>query len=247
MWAKCKKGGLELCGIETIYLRLPVRFTRVKRLNDIPFGYATSQSGVSITQITRMKNFHQMTDISSTADSPQSLVAEINESKMRNKWLHMYFPTLDPSQACIADFSCALNQDYLRQGRMYITTDNICFHSFIGPTKLILPIKDIEEIIPKSVLMIPTAILVHTKDQRYEFTSFIFRDKCIRYLNTIRKKLTQPVIEPQQNEKVKQWKDKEIDPLVMMDIKWIFGLGCVILLYQLVLLFRISKMAYSTY
>jgi hypothetical protein len=179
------------------------------------------------------------------SNPPQNLVTEINESKTRNKWLHMYFPSLDPSQVCVADFSCALHQDYLRQGRLYLTTEFLCFHSFIGPTKLIVPIAEIKEIIPKSVFMIPTAMMIHTENQKYELTSFIFRDKCIKVLKTIQRSFVR--VESDVVKKYKVKKQAGLDPGVILDFKYVLGLGCVVLLYQLMLLYRTTSIAYSSF
>jgi hypothetical protein len=197
-----------------------------------------------------LKNFTtKITDLESTTSTP-TILTQINDSKTRNKWLHMYFPQL-PSQSCLADFSCAYVQDYLRQGRLYLTADYLCFHSFIGPTKLTIPIGQITKIEPKSVLMIPTAIVVHA-DKEYEFTSFLFRDRCIKYIETIRRR---PRPESDSSNSSVFWEPKEKRPLseespqvqLLIDIRWIVGFGVLVLLYQCILLYRIWVLARTSY
>jgi hypothetical protein len=196
-----------------------------------------------------LKNFTtKITDLESTTSTP-TILSQINDSKTRNKWLHMYFPQL-PSQSCLADFSCAYVQDYLRQGRLYLTADYLCFHSFIGPTKLTIPIHQITKIEPKSVLMIPTAIVVHA-DKEYEFTSFLFRDRCIKYIETIRRR---PKTESDSSSSV-FWEPKEKRPLTVeqvqvelpIDVRWIAGFGGLVLFYQCILLYRIWVLARTTF
>jgi hypothetical protein len=75
--------------------------------------------------------------------------------------------------------SCAWERDILWQGRMYITTSAICFYAkiFGNEVKKSIDFNEITEIEKAyTVGLFPNAIRVHTKNQRYFFTSFLKRD-----------------------------------------------------------------------
>ena len=118
------------------------------------------------------------------------VIDEINRQKWRNRYtclyrfrlitrhVHRHFSgDLPAEEICIADFSCALEKKgLLRQGRLYFTQQFICFHSPIGPTKLIIHVADIQRVLPKMQVMLPTSIQVELVDEsRLLFCSFIFR------------------------------------------------------------------------
>jgi hypothetical protein len=48
-------------------------------------------------------------------------------------------------------------------------------------------ISNLKKIIPKAVLMLPTSIRLETTDQPWELSSFLFRDNCVRTLESLRK------------------------------------------------------------
>lgn len=79
-----------------------------------------------------------------------------------------------------SDYSCALQKDILLQGRIYVTQNYLCFHAniFGWETNLTLKWKDVASIAKeKTALVIPNAILISTKSDKYFFTSFVSRDK----------------------------------------------------------------------
>lgn len=84
------------------------------------------------------------------------------------------------TQYFFPDYSCALQKEILVQGRIYVTQNYLCFHAniFGWETNLTLKWKDVASIAKeKTALVIPNAILISTKSDRYFFTSFVSRDK----------------------------------------------------------------------
>ena len=126
------------------------------------------------------------------------VIDEINETKNRNRMMRSHFREMIPSdQVCIAgiyrikvDFSCALMKNgLLRQGRLYVTIEYLAFHSFIAKTKEVMSISSIKSIIPKTVMLLPTSMIIETFDdgEMWELGSFLFRDNCIKTIETLRK------------------------------------------------------------
>lgn len=80
----------------------------------------------------------------------------------------------------ILDYSCALQREILAHGRMFVSQHYLCFHAniFGWETFLSLKWRDVTAITKeKTALVIPNAILVHTKTEKYFITSFAARDK----------------------------------------------------------------------
>ena len=118
-------------------------------------------------------------------------VDEINASKHRNVMMRSHFGDRIPAdQCCIADFSCALVKNgLLRQGRLYVTVEYLAFHSFIAKTKEILPICNIKSITPKSIMLLPTGLIIEAYEEAdsWELGSFLFRDNCLKTIETLRR------------------------------------------------------------
>jgi hypothetical protein len=118
--------------------------------------------------------------------SDQETLMELNQHKRRNKNMHYYFPDLPTDEVCIADFSCALQRDLLiRHGRLYIGKQFVCFHSPIANTKWKIHVSEIEAVIPKTILMVPTALLIETEAESVLLMSFAYRQNCIRTLHAV--------------------------------------------------------------
>ncbi|KAI9291219.1 GRAM-domain-containing protein [Neoconidiobolus thromboides FSU 785] len=99
--------------------------------------------------------------------------------KKRNIDFHINFPSLPLDDILIEDYHCALQKDILVTGRLYLTSERICFHSnlFGWVNHTIIPFKHIVSLQKRSTaFVIPNAIQIITLDQKYFFTSFMARD-----------------------------------------------------------------------
>lgn len=79
-----------------------------------------------------------------------------------------------------ADYSCALQKDILHHGRLYVTQNFLCFYAniFGWETNVTIKWKDVAAITKeKTALVIPNAVLICTRNEKYFFTSFAARDK----------------------------------------------------------------------
>ncbi|KAK6119351.1 hypothetical protein DH2020_046907 [Rehmannia glutinosa] len=92
---------------------------------------------------------------------------------------------LPPDEALIQDFNCALQENFLLQGHMYLFVHCICFYSnlFGFETKKIIPFREITSVRrAKAVAVFPTAIEIIAAEKKYFFTSFLF-DEAFKLIN----------------------------------------------------------------
>lgn len=98
--------------------------------------------------------------------------------RLQDQILHMIFGA--DSGRMVADFSCAYEKHFLKQGRLYVSTRFLCFYSnlFGFEEKLRIPYADIVAVRrEKTALVIDNAIYVTTSDStEYQFRSFWDRD-----------------------------------------------------------------------
>ncbi|PKU37992.1 gram domain-containing protein 1c [Limosa lapponica baueri] len=88
--------------------------------------------------------------------------------------------------SCV-DYACALQKDILLQGRLYLSENWLCFHSniFRWETTISIALKDITFMTKeKTARLIPNAIQIATKGEKFFFTSFSARDRS--YLSIFR-------------------------------------------------------------
>ena len=95
------------------------------------------------------------------------------------------FSDLPAEEVLIADYFCALDRDFLRQGRLFITSRHLCFHASIFgflETRVQLPwtlVTNLKK--KKTVKVIPNAIKVEcaasSGQPPLRFCSFFARDK----------------------------------------------------------------------
>ncbi|KAI9207402.1 uncharacterized protein BJ171DRAFT_297084 [Polychytrium aggregatum] len=103
----------------------------------------------------------------------------------KNRELHRLFKSIDENDLYVDDFSCALQKDILIQGKLFITTSNLCFYAnIIGfITTLVIPFADISSMEKKmAAFIVPNAILVKTRQTKYFFTTFISREKAFEIM-----------------------------------------------------------------
>ncbi|KAJ1694706.1 hypothetical protein LUZ63_011404 [Rhynchospora breviuscula] len=98
---------------------------------------------------------------------------------------------LPNDEVLLQDFSCALHENILLQGNMYLFLRHICFYSNIlgYETKLIyliqktIPLNEITSVRKaKTAVFIPNAIEITAGGKKYFFGSFFFRDEVYRLI-----------------------------------------------------------------
>ncbi|XP_057808329.1 protein VASCULAR ASSOCIATED DEATH 1, chloroplastic [Salvia miltiorrhiza] len=93
---------------------------------------------------------------------------------------------LPSDEVLIQDFNCALQENFLLQGHMYLFGHYICFYSnlFGFETKKVIPFNEITSLRrAKAVAVFPTAIEIIAGGKKYFFTSFLFRDEAYKLIN----------------------------------------------------------------
>ncbi|XP_056647919.1 protein Aster-B-like isoform X1 [Diorhabda sublineata] len=118
-----------------------------------------------------------------------------SRGKKKSSWFNSLYPTTYKSKSevykklfkdvpdderLVVDYSCALQKDILHHGRLYVTQNYLCFYAniFGWETNLTLKWKDVASITKeKTAIVIPNAILISTKGDKYFFSSFVARDK----------------------------------------------------------------------
>ncbi|XP_064918961.1 protein Aster-C isoform X2 [Columba livia] len=107
--------------------------------------------------------------------------------KYRSEEFKRQFSHLPESERLIVDYACALQKDILLQGRLYLSENWLCFHSniFRWETTISIALKDITFMTKeKTARLIPNAIQIATKGEKFFFTSFSARDRS--YLSIFR-------------------------------------------------------------
>ncbi|KAM9566467.1 protein Aster-C isoform 7-T8 [Guaruba guarouba] len=107
--------------------------------------------------------------------------------KYRSEEFKRQFSHLPDSERLIVDYACALQKDILLQGRLYLSENWLCFHSniFRWETTISIALKDITFMTKeKTARLIPNAIQIATKGEKFFFTSFSARDRS--YLSIFR-------------------------------------------------------------
>ncbi|XP_050300995.1 protein Aster-B-like [Anthonomus grandis grandis] len=113
--------------------------------------------------------------------------------KKKSSWFNSLYPTyksrsedfkklfdVPADERLVVDYYCALQKDILIQGHLYTTQNYLCFYAniFGWETNLTLKWKDVAAITKeKTALVIPNAVLICTKTEKYFFTSLMQRDK----------------------------------------------------------------------
>ncbi|KAL0429131.1 UNVERIFIED_CONTAM: protein VASCULAR ASSOCIATED DEATH 1, chloroplastic [Sesamum radiatum] len=121
----------------------------------------------------------------SPAPSPSTQLDSQTQSPSRVEEYRQLF-RLPPDEVLIQDFNCALQENFLLQGHMYVFVHYICFYSnlFGFETKKIIPFHEITSVRrAKAVAVFPTAIEIMAGSKKYFFTSFLFRDEAFKLIS----------------------------------------------------------------
>eukprot|EP00898_Chlorokybus_atmophyticus_P004158 jgi/Chlat1/4743/Chrsp308S00816 len=95
---------------------------------------------------------------------------------------------IEPGEALVEDFACALSSRILLQGRLYLFSEHACFYSniFGYETNIKIPFRDITAIKKaKLSYVFPNAIEVHAFGKKRLFASFLFRHEAYNSLTTL--------------------------------------------------------------
>ncbi|KAK7350448.1 hypothetical protein VNO77_09100 [Canavalia gladiata] len=93
---------------------------------------------------------------------------------------------LPPEEVLIEDFNCALQENILIQGHMYLFVNFICFYSniFGFETKRIIPFPEVTSVRrAKTAGLFPNAIEIATESKKHFFASFLSRDEAFKIIN----------------------------------------------------------------
>ncbi|TKY68923.1 VASCULAR ASSOCIATED DEATH protein 1 [Spatholobus suberectus] len=93
---------------------------------------------------------------------------------------------LPPEEVLIEDFNCALQDNILIQGHMYLFVNFICFYSniFGFETKRIIPLPEVTSVRrAKTAGIFPNAIEILAGNRKYFFASFLSRDEAFKIIN----------------------------------------------------------------
>ncbi|MED6196207.1 GRAM domain-containing protein [Stylosanthes scabra] len=93
---------------------------------------------------------------------------------------------LPPDEVLIEDFNCALQENILIQGHMYLFVNFICFYSniFGFETKRIIAFPEVTSVRrAKTAGLFPNAIEILAGNRKYFFASFLSRDDAFKIIN----------------------------------------------------------------
>ena len=101
---------------------------------------------------------------------------------------------IDSGEIVLDDFSCALSDLILLQGKLFITDKKLVFYSWFNNTTLFgktimeIPLTDIIYLDKKYNLIFDNSIIVKTNKTELFLTSFIQRDKCFKKIFSLLEK-----------------------------------------------------------
>ncbi|XP_071715680.1 protein VASCULAR ASSOCIATED DEATH 1, chloroplastic [Rutidosis leptorrhynchoides] len=121
---------------------------------------------------------------SSTSSPKPNRLLEFQPSLRSEEYRQLF--RLPPEEVLIQDFNCALQENFILQGHMYLFVHHICFYSnlFGFETKKIIAFDEITSVNrAKTAGIFPTAIELTASDKKYFFTSFLSRDEAFKLIN----------------------------------------------------------------
>ncbi|GMG21598.1 unnamed protein product [Ambrosiozyma monospora] len=108
-------------------------------------------------------------------------------TEKRQDSFHQLFPNIPHTELLIEDFTCAYRKDILIQGKLYLSENNVSFHSgILGlATHFSIPLTKVLSLKKRKTIGIPNAIQFSTLHDKYVFASFIARDVAIELISKI--------------------------------------------------------------
>ncbi|XP_026782564.1 GRAM domain-containing protein 2B isoform X1 [Pangasianodon hypophthalmus] len=106
-----------------------------------------------------------------------------------NKTFHKLFPDIPESEDLLHAYICALQREVPYHGRLYITENNVCFHSsvLLKATKVVIPVSNITVLKKQNTaLLVPNALSIRSNlGEKYLFVSLRNREGCYKLLRTV--------------------------------------------------------------
>ncbi|KAG7327495.1 hypothetical protein KOW79_009101 [Hemibagrus wyckioides] len=106
-----------------------------------------------------------------------------------NKTFHKLFPDIPESEDLLHAYICALQREVPYHGRLYITENNVCFHSsvLLKATKVVIPVSNITVLKKQNTaLLVPNALSIRSNlGEKYLFVSLRNREGCYRLLRSV--------------------------------------------------------------
>ncbi|KAK4269944.1 hypothetical protein QN277_023036 [Acacia crassicarpa] len=112
--------------------------------------------------------------------------AEIESPEILKSEEYRLLFRLPPEEVLIEDFNCALQENILIQGHMYLFVNFICFYSniFGFETKRVIPFDEVTSVRKaKTAGLFPNAIEIFAGSKKYFFASFLSRDEAFNIIN----------------------------------------------------------------
>jgi len=141
-----------------------------------------SSSGKSLSKMSNHPSTSSMTSYGSEKRKKKSWMQNAINPTYRSRCedLRKNFPGLPAEETLIVDYSCALQKDILVHGRLYVTTNFLCFYAniFRWETAVTIRWREVTAMTKeKTALVIPNAVQICTGNEKHFFTSFAARDK----------------------------------------------------------------------
>ncbi|XP_016312051.1 GRAM domain-containing protein 3 [Sinocyclocheilus anshuiensis] len=109
--------------------------------------------------------------------------------KSHNKTFHKLFPEVPETEDLEHVHTCALQKEVIYHGKMYLSSQHICFHSsvLLKDTKVMIHMSSVQSIKKKhTAKIVPNAIAVITTDgHKYLFVLFLNREACFKLLQSL--------------------------------------------------------------
>ncbi|KAL2892550.1 Protein VASCULAR ASSOCIATED DEATH 1 chloroplastic [Bienertia sinuspersici] len=152
----------------------------------------SSQNMVSSSSLSPPRQSSE--DTSNSPDHPDRMSRALSFSRnadsqssdlLRSEEYRQLF-RLPSEEVLLQDFNCALQENILLQGHMYLFEHYICFYSniFGFETKKIIPFQDVTCVRrAKTAGIFPNAIEIATPEKRHFFASFLSRDDAFKLIS----------------------------------------------------------------
>ncbi|XP_016103760.1 GRAM domain-containing protein 2-like isoform X3 [Sinocyclocheilus grahami] len=112
-----------------------------------------------------------------------------NSFKSHNKTFHKLFPEVPETEDLEHVHTCALQKEVIYHGKMYLSSQHICFHSsvLLKDTKVMIHMSSVQSIKKKhTAKIVPNAIAVITTDgHKHLFVLFLNREACFKLLQSL--------------------------------------------------------------
>ncbi|XP_038625613.1 GRAM domain-containing protein 2B isoform X1 [Tachyglossus aculeatus] len=153
-----------------------------QKKNNAPSWMKTSIEGPSLTG----EKYDSKMD--SKTDSKPDRKKSFSTSQFKaNVHFHKLFLEVSKEEPLRQSFTCALQKEILFQGKLFISENWICFHSFFGKdTKICIPAPSVTLIKKtKTALLVPNALIIATVTDKYVFVSLLSRDTTYKLLKSV--------------------------------------------------------------